>query len=73
MISYFLLQFHGFFFLKDDLNALKSKIKEILKETNDLTEKRNVTNDPMEDKLTLFRQQAAIIARQAPNIHFISL
>ena len=29
-----------------------------------MTEKRNVTSDPTVDKLTLFRQQAAIIARK---------
>ena len=49
--------------LKDDINQIKNKIKNLNQETNELTDKRNVTNDPMEDKLTLFRQQAAIIAR----------
>jgi intraflagellar transport protein 81 len=29
-----------------------------------MTEKRNVSSDPTEDKLTLFRQQAAIIGRK---------
>lgn len=29
-----------------------------------MTEKRNVTSDPTVDKLTLFRQQAAIISRK---------
>ena len=49
---------------QDDINGLKSKIREISKEINDMSEKKNVTNDPMEDKLTLFRQQAAIIGRK---------
>ena len=33
-------------------------------EVEEVTKRRNVTNDPMEDKLTLFRQQAAIISRK---------
>ncbi len=49
--------------LKDDINELKSKIQNLNKEINEMSEKRNVTSDPMEDKLTLFRQQAAIVAR----------
>ncbi len=40
------------------------KIRSVNKEIEELTNKRNVSNDPMEDKLTLFRQQAAIIARK---------
>ena len=49
---------------QDDLNQLKEKIKAANTEINELTEKRNVSNDPMEDKLTLFRQQATIISRK---------
>jgi hypothetical protein len=40
---------------QDDINELKRKIQEVNKEINELTEKKNVSNDPMEDKLTLFR------------------
>ena len=49
---------------QDDLNKLKDNIKNVNAEVNELTEKRNVSNDPMEDKLTLFRQQAAIVSRK---------
>ena len=49
---------------QDDISKLKAKIKEVNNEINELNEKKNVTNDPMEDKLTLFRQQAAIIGRK---------
>lgn len=48
---------------QDDLNALKDRIRELGKEMQEMSDKRNVTSDPMEDKLTLFRQQAAIVAR----------
>lgn len=40
---------------QEDINDLKRRIKEANQQINELTEKRNVTNDPMEDKLTLFR------------------
>ena len=43
---------------------IKEKIKAANSEINDMTEKRNVTSDPTVDKLTLFRQQAAIISRK---------
>lgn len=49
---------------KDDITDIRRKISDLQAEMNELTEKKNVTNDPMEDKLTLFRQQAAIIARK---------
>ena len=49
---------------QDDIKALKEKIKNVQDEVEEITKRRNVTNDPMEDKLTLFRQQAAIIARK---------
>jgi len=51
-------------FSKDDINALKSRIRELNAEMTEISEKKNVTSDPMEDKLTLFRQQAAIVARK---------
>ena len=48
---------------QDDIRNLKDKIKSVQDEVEEVTKRRNVSNDPMEDKLTLFRQQAAIIAR----------
>lgn len=48
---------------QEDINNLKNKIRDLNREINEITEKRNVSSDPMEDKLTLFRQQAAIVAR----------
>ena len=47
-----------------DLTELKRKLKDVNSETKDISDKKNVSSDPMEDKLTLFRQQAAIIARK---------
>lgn len=52
---------------KDDIAKIKSKIDTVSKELLDISNKRNVTNDPIEDKLTLFRQQAAIIGRKKSN------
>jgi len=49
---------------QDDILDLKDKIKIARTEIEELTSKKNVSNDPMEDKLTLFRQRAAIIARK---------
>ncbi|XP_075034432.1 intraflagellar transport protein 81 homolog [Mixophyes fleayi] len=46
-----------------DLTDLETKIQEINAEINHLIEKR-MRNDPMDDKLSLFRQQAAIISRK---------
>ncbi len=46
--------------LKDGMDQIKNKIKSLRQETYyELTDKRNVTNDPMEDKLTRFRQQSS--------------
>ncbi|KPP60497.1 hypothetical protein Z043_121502, partial [Scleropages formosus] len=42
---------------QDDLRELEEQI-------NQLTEQRMVKNNPMDDKLSLFRQQASIIARK---------
>ncbi|XP_019949145.1 intraflagellar transport protein 81 homolog [Paralichthys olivaceus] len=47
-----------------DLQNLEDKIKEVDSQINQLIEKRMMRNDPMDDKLTLFRQQASIIIRR---------
>ena len=49
---------------QSDLQELKKRIKDANNEAKEISDKKNVTSDPMEDKLTLFRQQAAIIARK---------
>ena len=49
---------------QNDLLDLKKRIKDANNEAKEISDKKNVSNDPMEDKLTLFRQQAAIIARK---------
>ncbi|CAH2295863.1 intraflagellar transport 81 homolog isoform X1 [Pelobates cultripes] len=46
-----------------DLTELESRIHEVNSEINQLIEKR-MRNDPMDDKVSMFRQQAAIIARK---------
>ncbi|XP_018412221.1 PREDICTED: intraflagellar transport protein 81 homolog [Nanorana parkeri] len=48
---------------QSDLTELEAKIQEVNTEINQLTEKR-MRNDPTDDKLSLFRQQAAIISRK---------
>ncbi|XP_051524577.1 intraflagellar transport protein 81 homolog isoform X1 [Myxocyprinus asiaticus] len=47
-----------------ELRELEDKIRETNTEINQLIEKRMMQNDPMDDKLSLFRQQAAIIVRK---------
>ncbi|XP_010874568.1 intraflagellar transport protein 81 homolog isoform X2 [Esox lucius] len=47
-----------------ELRELEEKIREINVEVNHLIEKRMMRNDPMDDKLSLFRQQASIITRK---------
>ncbi|XP_071338099.1 intraflagellar transport protein 81 homolog isoform X2 [Trachinotus anak] len=47
-----------------DLQELEDKIKEADSQINQLIEKRMMRNDPMDDKLTLYRQQASIIIRR---------
>ena len=42
---------------QDDIAALKEKMKTVRTEIEELTNKKNVSNDPIEDKLTLFRQR----------------
>ncbi|XP_072921718.1 intraflagellar transport protein 81 homolog [Hemitrygon akajei] len=49
---------------QSDLNDLEAKIKEVNTQINQLIEKRMMRNDPMDDKLFLFRQQASIISRK---------
>ncbi|XP_051509708.1 intraflagellar transport protein 81 homolog [Myxocyprinus asiaticus] len=47
-----------------ELRELEDKIRETNTALNQLIEKRMMRNDPMDDKLSLFRQQAAIIVRK---------
>ncbi|CAD5114753.1 DgyrCDS3793 [Dimorphilus gyrociliatus] len=49
---------------QSDLENINRQIKETNAEINQLIEKRMVSGDPLDDKLSLFRQQAAIIARK---------
>lgn len=46
---------------QSDLDQLNRQIKQLSDEINKLIEKRMVRNDPIDDKLSLFRQQASII------------
>ncbi|WAR28260.1 IFT81-like protein, partial [Mya arenaria] len=50
-----------------DLEELHNKIGELNSEINQLVEKRMRSGEPMDDKLSLFRQQAAIIAHKKEN------
>ncbi|XP_063967113.1 intraflagellar transport protein 81 homolog [Lytechinus pictus] len=47
-----------------DLEEIQNQIKAVNAEVNGLIEKRMMSNDPKDDKLSLFRQQASIIARK---------
>ncbi|XP_033935523.1 intraflagellar transport protein 81 homolog, partial [Pseudochaenichthys georgianus] len=47
-----------------NLQELEDKIKEADSQINQLIEKRMMRSDPMDDKLTLYRQQASIIMRR---------
>lgn len=49
---------------QSDLDKLNSKIQLLNSEINQLIEKKMMSNDPIDDKLSLFRQQAAIISRR---------
>ncbi|XP_002742265.1 intraflagellar transport protein 81 homolog [Saccoglossus kowalevskii] len=49
---------------QSDLDELDRKIRSMNAEINQLIEKRMMRNDPIDDKLSLFRQQASIIARK---------
>lgn len=47
-----------------ELQELEDKIRERNVQINQLIEKKMMRNDPMDDKLSLFRQQASIIVRK---------
>eukprot|EP00794_Sanderia_malayensis_P010972 gene10972-12135_t len=47
-----------------DLDSLNAKIRSLSAEINGLVEKRMVQSDPMDDKLSVFRQQAAVISNK---------
>ena len=47
-----------------ELDVLNKEIKELSSEINKLVEERMVGNDPIDDKLSVFRQQAAVIANK---------
>ncbi|XP_047236250.1 intraflagellar transport protein 81 homolog [Girardinichthys multiradiatus] len=47
-----------------DLQGMEDKIKAVDSQINQLIEKRMMRNDPIDDKLTLYRQQASIIIRK---------
>jgi len=49
---------------QSELDVLNKKIKDLSSEINKLVEKRMVRNDPMDDKLAVFRQQAAVIGNK---------
>lgn len=49
---------------QDDLDGLHQQIQGLTGEINGMIEKRMVSNNPGDDKLALFRQQAAIISRK---------
>ncbi|XP_039628079.1 intraflagellar transport protein 81 homolog [Polypterus senegalus] len=49
---------------QSELAELEQKIQELNKQINQLIEKRMMRNDPIDDKLSLFRQQASIIMRK---------
>ncbi|KAL3848360.1 hypothetical protein ACJMK2_019225 [Sinanodonta woodiana] len=51
-----------------DLDQLHSQIRELTTEINQLVEKRMRSGEPMDDKLSIFRQQAAIIANKKETI-----
>ena len=47
-----------------DLDKINQRIRDTNAEVNQLIEKRMMSGDPTDDKLSLFRQQAAIISRK---------
>lgn len=49
---------------KSDLDTLYAKIQTLNNNISKLVEKKMMSNEPMDDKLSMFRQQAAIIARK---------
>ena len=49
---------------QSELDILNKQIKDLSSEINQLVEKRMVRNDPIDDKLSVFRQQAAVIGNK---------
>ncbi|NXS53162.1 IFT81 protein, partial [Brachypteracias leptosomus] len=49
---------------QSDLDVLKRKINEVKAEINQLTEKRTMRSEPLDSELSMYRQQASIIARK---------
>ncbi|XP_023689615.1 intraflagellar transport protein 81 homolog isoform X1 [Paramormyrops kingsleyae] len=49
---------------QDELEELEDKIQDVNGQINQLIERRMMRSDPMDDKLSLFRQQASIISRK---------
>lgn len=49
---------------QSDIDKLNAKIKKVNTEVNQLIEKKMASSEPVNDKLSLFRQQAAMIARK---------
>ncbi|XP_038049933.1 intraflagellar transport protein 81 homolog [Patiria miniata] len=49
---------------QSDLDEIHTQIKTVNSDVNALIEKRMMSNDPIDDKMSLFRQQAAIIGRK---------
>ncbi|XP_028269658.1 intraflagellar transport protein 81 homolog [Parambassis ranga] len=47
-----------------DIQELEDKIKEAHFDINQLIEKKMMKNDPMDDKMTLYRQQVSIVIRK---------
>ncbi|CAH8630420.1 unnamed protein product [Heterobilharzia americana] len=46
------------------LDQLQQQLRDVNSETNKLIEKRMVSSEPLDDKISLFRQQAAIVTRK---------
>ncbi|RDD46608.1 Intraflagellar transport protein 81-like protein [Trichoplax sp. H2] len=53
---------------KSDLDAINNEISSVTAEVNGLIEKRMVRNDPIDDKLAIFRQQASIMSAKKEDI-----
>ncbi|GAB6031747.1 Intraflagellar transport protein 81, partial [Chamberlinius hualienensis] len=53
---------------RNDLNTLYNNIQDLNLKISKMVEKKLMTNDPMDDKLSMFRQQAAIISRKKATV-----
>lgn len=53
---------------RGDLESLKEKIEAVNREVSQLLERHLASNNPADDKLAPFRQQAAIISRKKENV-----